>query len=162
MTVLTSPEVGFGLWKVENDKAADLVQTAIKAGVRLFDGNLSPRRTLKSHGPRLMWRPGAADYGNEPAVGDGLKAAIDSKLVKREELFITSKLWNSFHAKQHVKEAAKRSLADLKLDYFDLSLIHFPVAQKYVDPKVRYPPGWLDETNEQASFNSKKYQLEWC
>ncbi len=38
MTVLTSPEVGFGLWKVENDKAADLVQTAIKAGVRLFDG----------------------------------------------------------------------------------------------------------------------------
>lgn len=38
ITVLTSPEVGFGLWKVENDKAADLVQTAIKAGVRLFDG----------------------------------------------------------------------------------------------------------------------------
>lgn len=124
------PLVGFGLWKVENDKAADLVQTAIKAGVRLFDG--------------------AADYGNEPGVGDGLKAAIDRKLVKREELFITSKLWNTFHAKEHVKEAAKRSLADLKLDYFDLYLIHFPIAQKYVDPKVRYPPGFLDEKNQQA------------
>ena len=80
--------------------------------------------------------------------------------MKRDELFITSKLWNSFHAKQHVKAAAKRSLADLKLDYFDLYLIHFPVAQRYVDPEVRYPPGWLDENNEQASLDLNI--LEWC
>lgn len=100
-----------------------------------------------------MQQSGAADYGNESGVGDGLKAAIDCKLVKREELFITSKLWNSFHARQHVKEAAERSLADLKLDYFDLYLIHFPVAQKYVDPKVRYPPGWMDEKNERVRLN---------
>lgn len=71
--------------------------------------------------------------------------------MTREELFVTSKLWNSFHAKEHVKAAAKKSLADLGLDYFDLYLMHFPIALKYVDPEVRYPPGWLDETNEKVN-----------
>lgn len=97
---------------------------------------------------------GAADYGNEKGVGDGLTAAFQQGLIRREDLFVTSKLWNSFHAKEHVKEAAKRSLSDLGLDYFDLYLIHFPIAQKYVDPKVRYPPGWLDEKSEQVRVGS--------
>lgn len=55
LTALTFPKVGFGLWKVENDKAAELVQDAIKAGVRLFDGTYHLAGHSKSHkDPRLM------------------------------------------------------------------------------------------------------------
>ena len=70
------PLVGFGLWKVNNDTCADTVYNAIKVGYRLFDG--------------------ACDYGNEVEAGQGVKRALDEGIVKREELFIVSKLWNSF------------------------------------------------------------------
>lgn len=78
LTFLTRqmPLVGFGLWKV-NDACADQVYAAIKAGYRLFDG--------------------ACDYGNEKECGEGVARAIKDGLVKREDLFIVSKLWNSFH-----------------------------------------------------------------
>ena len=85
---------------------------------------------------------GACDYGNEKEVGQGIKRALDDGLVKREELFITSKLWNTFHRKEHVKPALQRTLSDLQLEYLDLYVIHFPVHLKYVDPAVRYPPEW--------------------
>ncbi|KAK1041812.1 D-xylose reductase [Friedmanniomyces endolithicus] len=68
------PLVGFGLWKVNNDTCADTVYNAIKVGYRLFDG--------------------ACDYGNEKESGEGVARAIKDGLVKREELFIVSKLWN--------------------------------------------------------------------
>ncbi|KAK9469108.1 NADP-dependent oxidoreductase domain-containing protein [Lipomyces arxii] len=117
------PQVGFGLWKVPQETCAETVYNAIKSGYRLFDG--------------------AQDYGNEKEAGDGIRKAIADGLVKREELFITSKLWNAFHSKEHVLEMTKKSLADWGLDYFDLWLIHFPIAQKYVDPATRYPPNLL-------------------
>ncbi len=62
--------------------------------------------------------------------------------MKREELFIVSKLWNTFHDAERVEPIVKKQLADWGVDYFDLYLIHFPVALEYVDPSVRYPPGW--------------------
>ena len=83
-----------------------------------------------------------ADYGNEKECGEGVARAIKEGLVKREELFITSKLWPVFEDGDKVEPACRRSLADWGLDYFDLYLIHFPGALKYVDPAVRYPPGW--------------------
>ncbi|CAG7999732.1 unnamed protein product [Penicillium nalgiovense] len=116
------PLVGFGLWKVNNDTCADQVYHAIKAGYRLFDG--------------------ACDYGNEVEAGQGVARAIKEGIVKREDLFIVSKLWNSFHEADKVEPIARKQLADWGVDYFDLYIVHFPIALKYLDPSVRYPPSW--------------------
>lgn len=124
------PLIGFGAWKVPNATCSDTIYAAIKAGYRLIDG--------------------AEDYGNEKECGDGVRRAIKDGIIKREDIFITSKLWNTFHSKEHAVAAAKRSLADWGLEYLDLFLIHFPIAQKYVDPAVRYPPGLLVDENSTA------------
>ncbi|KIL71456.1 hypothetical protein M378DRAFT_155023 [Amanita muscaria Koide BX008] len=119
------PLVGFGLWKVTKNTCADTVYAAIKAGYRLLDG--------------------AGDYGNEKEAGEGVRRAIADGLVKREDLFITSKLWNTFHAYDHAKTLAKKQLGLWGIDYFDLFLIHFPIALQYVDPNHRYPPEWFGD-----------------
>ena len=64
-------------------------------------------------------------------------------VCERDELWITSKLWNTYHRHEHVQAACEKSLADLGIDYFDLYLIHFPIALKYVDFNDRYPPEWI-------------------
>lgn len=116
------PQVGFGCWKVNNDTAAEQIYEAIKVGYRLFDG--------------------AMDYGNEKEIGQGIKKAIDDGLVKRDELVIVSKLWNSFHAPENVELAINKVLSDLKLDYLDVFYIHFPIAQKFVPIEEKYPPNF--------------------
>lgn len=116
------PSVGFGCWKVDKATCADTIYNAIKVGYRLFDG--------------------AEDYGNEKEVGDGIARAIDEGLVARDELFVVSKLWNNFHDPKNVEKALDRTLSDLKVDYLDLFLIHFPVAFKFVPFEEKYPPGF--------------------
>ena len=123
----TMPKVGFGLWKISKETCANAVYNAIKAGYRHLDS--------------------ASDYGNEVEVGNGIKRAIDDGLCRRDELWITSKLWNTFHHKEHVEPAIRRSLQDLQLEYLDLYLIHFPIAQPYVDFDDRYPPEWIFDPN---------------
>ncbi|CAJ0927209.1 14036_t:CDS:2 [Entrophospora sp. SA101] len=120
------PLIGFGLWQIPKDKAADTVYHALKYGYRLLDG--------------------AAIYANEKEVGDGIKKAIDDEVVKREDIFITSKLWNTYHRKEHVRPALEKTLNDLKVKYLDLYLMHNPVSLKYVDPKERYPANWFYDT----------------
>ncbi|KIY67189.1 Aldo/keto reductase [Cylindrobasidium torrendii FP15055 ss-10] len=127
------PLVSFGLWKVTNEICADTVYNAIKSGYRLFDG--------------------ACDYGNEKEAGEGVRRAIVDGLVKREELFITTKLWNTFHSKEHVASAARKQLQDWGLEYFDLFLIHFPVSLEYVDPNHRYPPAWWGDDKKVHTSN---------
>ena len=127
------PAVGLGLWKIDPSAVADAVYQAIKVGYRHLDS--------------------AADYGNEKEVGDGIARAIADGLCTREELWVTSKLWNTYHRKEHVEAACCKSLADLGLDYFDLYLIHFPIALRYVDFNDRYPPEWLfDPAAENAGM----------
>lgn len=117
------PTVGLGMWKIPNEACAPLVQDAVAAGYRHFDC--------------------ACDYGNEKETGDGLRQVIAGGRCRREELWITSKLWNTYHRPEHVELACKKSLSDLQLDYLDLYLIHFPIAQRYVPIEDRYPPGWF-------------------
>ncbi|KAF7311041.1 Aldo-ket-red domain-containing protein [Mycena chlorophos] len=135
------PLVGFGLWKVDKPTCADTVYNAIKAGYRLFDG--------------------AGDYGNEKEAGEGVRRALKDGIVERKDLFITSKLWNTFHAKEHVKKMARMQLDLWGLDYFDLFLVHFPIALKYVDPAERYPPEWWDAEKKFVTLQDTPMQETW-
>ncbi len=125
----TIPPVGFGLWKVPKPDCARLVTEAAAAGYRHFDS--------------------AADYGNEREVGEGLAAVMADGLSTRDDLWITSKLWNTYHHPDHVRPALMRTLSDLGLDYLDLYLIHFPIALAYVPFEERYPPEWIADPSVQ-------------
>lgn len=117
------PAVGLGLWKIDADTVGDAVYHAIKLGYRHLDS--------------------AADYGNEKQVGEGIARALADGLCSREELWVTSKLWNTYHRREHVEAACRKSMADLGLDYLDLYLVHFPIALRYVEFADRYPPEWI-------------------
>lgn len=117
------PVMGFGTWKLPKETCAEMVYQAIAAGYRQIDC--------------------ACDYGNEREVGDGISRAVKDGLCKREELWVTSKLWNTYHRPEHVEAAFRRSLTDLKLEYLDLYLIHFPISLQFVPFETRYPPEWF-------------------
>lgn len=107
---LEMPMLGFGVFKVEDGKeCVDAVKNALAAGYRSIDT--------------------AAVYGNEKAVGQGIKESG----VKREDIFLTTKVWNEVQRTGNVEEAFLKSLNDLDVDYVDLYLIHWPVKGKYVD-----------------------------
>ena len=88
------------------------------------------------------------EYGNELEVSLGVSCAINEGLVTRSELFIVSKLWNTFHDPERVSPICKRQLQDWGIDYFDLYLIHFPIAYEYVDPAVKYPPKFYSKPSK--------------
>jgi len=104
------PSIGLGTWLSKKNEVYDAVVEAIRVGYRHIDC--------------------AYIYQNEKEIGQAIQFAIKSGWVKREDLFITSKLWNSDHAPERVDIAIRRSLKDLQLDYLDLYLIHWPVAFK--------------------------------
>lgn len=118
---LKMPVIGLGTWKSKPGEVYQAVIWALKAGYRQIDC--------------------AQIYGNEKEIGQALQDAFKDGLVKREELWVTSKLWNNAHAAADVLPALKKTLADLQLEYLDLYLIHWPVVQK---KEVIFPSGAED------------------
>ena len=104
------PALGLGTWKSKPGEVGKAIISAIRIGYRHFD--CSPI------------------YGNEKEIGEAFSKAFSEGLVKREEVWITSKLWNNSHGKEQVIPALRKTLADLRLDYLDLYLIHWPIALK--------------------------------
>ncbi|NBJ12517.1 aldo/keto reductase [Microvirga arsenatis] len=98
------PQLGFGVWRVTNEQAESVVAEAVRAGYRSIDT--------------------ASIYGNEEGVGHAIRAAS----VSREELFITTKVWNDRQGYDSTLRAFDESLSRLGLDFVDLYLIHWPVA----------------------------------
>jgi aldehyde reductase len=115
------PIVGFGTLGVDENA----VKIAIDAGYRHFD---------------------CADfYQNEDVVGTALRKAINGGIVKREDLFITSKVWPTWLGKGRPMKSAQRSLKNLGFDYLDLLLIHWPTPFKQVDNDY-----WPRDVNDQC------------
>ncbi|WP_327592840.1 aldo/keto reductase [Streptomyces chartreusis] len=105
------PQLGFGVWQVPDDEATRAVGTALEAGYRSIDT--------------------AAIYGNEAGTG----RAIAASGVPREDIFVTTKLWNGDQGYNSTLRAFDTSLEKLGLEYVDLYLIHWPAPSrdKYVD-----------------------------
>jgi len=105
------PALGLGTWKAAPKEVGNTVKLALESGYRHIDC--------------------AAVYDNEAEIGQSLKEVFSKGKIKREDVFITSKLWNTEHAKSKVRPALEKTLKDLQLSYLDLYLVHWPVAFVY-------------------------------
>merc|ERR1711868_59432 len=128
------PRLGLGTWKAPKAKTKAAVKTAIKAGYRLIDC--------------------ANDYDNEHVIGEALQELFSEGVVKREELFIQAKLWNSNHRPEHVKLDLEATLKDLQVSYVDSFVIHWPQAVPSNGKYCALRPGgcYADHESKQTMF----------
>lgn len=115
------PVLGLGTWKSASGEVYKAVREAISIGYRHFDC--------------------AFIYGNEGEIGTAFSDAFNSGEVTREELWVTSKLWNNQHRREQVVPSLENTLANLQLSYLDLYLIHWPVCLQI---KSDFPPKTTD------------------
>ncbi|XP_072366910.1 aldo-keto reductase family 1 member A1-B isoform X1 [Scyliorhinus torazame] len=128
------PLIGLGTWKNPPDEVKDAIYNALKIGYHHIDC--------------------AAVYNNEASIGEAFKQYVGAdKLVRREDLFVTSKLWNTKHHPEDVEAACCKSLEDLQLTYLDLYLIHWPHAFERGDNPFPKNP---DETVRYGSIDYKE------
>ena len=106
----TAHAIGLGTWKAKGETVKNAIKEAVRAGYRHIDT--------------------AAIYDNETDIGEAIQELIKEGTITRDQLFITSKLWNNAHKSEDVLPALNESLKKLQLDYLDLYLIHWPVAFK--------------------------------
>ncbi|AOZ73577.1 hypothetical protein BK816_08760 [Boudabousia tangfeifanii] len=136
------PQLGVGTYQLSPEDAVPIVSAAVEMGYRHFDT--------------------AQLYHNEAAVGKALNEAIKAGLVKREDLFITTKLNNDFHEPAEVVRSFDQSLKDLGLDYVDLFLIHWPVPKLY---DGRYDLTWqtmidrIYETEKSKAIGVSNFEI---
>lgn len=133
------PAIGMGTFgsdKYGAEEVSNAVSGAIECGYRLFDC--------------------AACYGNEHLIGEAFEKAFQKGVVKREELTITSKVWNDMHGKGDVLLACAKSLKDLRLDYIDIYFVHWPFPNYH-------PPGCDGDTRNPDSkpFKVERFMETW-
>lgn len=107
------PQLGMGVWKVNNSGASQAVQWALKHGYKAIDT--------------------AKQYGNEAGVGEGLQKGFADNGLKREDIFLTTKIFNGDQGYQSTLDNFEGQLKRLQTDYVDLLLIHWPVDGTYLE-----------------------------
>ena len=126
----------FGNDRYSHDQVAEAVSGALQCGYRLFDC--------------------AAAYGNEKQIGKALEEALRNGIVRRDELFIMSKVWNDMHGKGDVLLACAASLRDLRLDYLDAYFVHWPF------PNYHAPGCAGDSRNPDSKpFSAERFLGTW-
>ncbi|XP_078608533.1 aldo-keto reductase family 1 member B1-like isoform X2 [Branchiostoma floridae x Branchiostoma japonicum] len=128
------PLLGLGTWQSTSEQVINAVKTAIDAGYRHID---------------TAWV-----YGNEKDVGQAIKEKIAEGKIKREDVFVTTKLFVTFLQPEHVREAMMQSLGSLGLDYVDLYLIHNPQGFKYgTNPReIFMPTGNIEDIFDEVDY----------
>lgn len=129
------PQLGFGTWRAGRDEIRQAVLDAVDVGYRHLDC--------------------AQIYGNEREIGEAIEEVLDSGKVTRNELFITSKIWNTFHSYEKALQSIDERLTFLRIDYLDLCLIHWPMG--YYEGDGCIP---LDDDGK-IMFSDEDYMETW-
>ncbi|XP_031633467.1 1,5-anhydro-D-fructose reductase-like [Contarinia nasturtii] len=133
------PAFGLGTFNIKGGEGVDVIKDAIDIGYRHFDT--------------------AFLYNNESELGEAINDKIANKVIKREDVFVVTKLWNTYHEPERVREGCDKSLTNLGLDYIDLYLMHFPVSFEYHGDDIPWPKS--GPNNEPNAINDIDYLDTW-